>query len=88
MLSIRMKEHMANRRKGNPGSPLGKHKLEEHRGDDFEVKCVILAYETDIAAREALGAAWIYTRKPPMNGKNECISIASDLVSYLSLCEL
>ena len=88
MLSIRVKEHMANKRKGNPGSPLGKHRIEEHRGDEFDVKCVILAFEADIAARKALEAAWIYTRKPSMNGKNECVSIASDLVSYLSLCEL
>ena len=80
--------NIANKRKGNPRSPLGKHKIEEHRGDEFEVKCVILAYEIDIAARKALEAAWIYTQKPSMNGKNECVSIAGDLISYLSLCEL
>ena len=78
---------MANKRKGNVGSPLGKHKIEVHHGDEFDVKCVILGYETDIAARKALEAAWIQIKNPPMNGRNECVSIASDLLSFLSLCE-
>ena len=61
--------------------------MEEHRDEDFEVKCRILGYETDIAARKALEAAWIYTKDPTMNARNECVSIAGDLLSLLSLCE-
>ena len=87
VLRVRIEEHMAGKRKGNLGTPLGKHKMEAHSGEDFEVKCTILSYETEISARKALEAAWIYTKNPAMNSRNECVSIAGDLISLLSLCE-
>ena len=86
-LGVRVSEHLAGKRRGNVGSPLGKHKVEVHNGEEFEVKCKILEYETEIAARKALEAAWIYRKGPTMNARNECISIASDLLSLVSLCE-
>ena len=86
-LGVRINEHLTGKRRENVGTPLGKHKMEEHCDEDFEVKCRILGYETDIAARKALEAAWIYTKDPTMNSRNECVSIASDLLSLLSLCE-
>ena len=61
--------------------------MEAHDSDDFDVKCTILGYEVEISARKALEAAWIYTKNPTMNSRNECISITSDLISFLSLGE-
>ena len=87
-LSIRIKEHMAGLRRGNLRTPLGKHKNEIHNGSEFQVKCVILGYESDISARKALEAAWIYTKNPIMNNRNECVSMAGDLASFLTLCRL
>ncbi|EYB90286.1 hypothetical protein Y032_0222g2646 [Ancylostoma ceylanicum] len=58
---------MATKRRGNLTSPLGRHKVEAHGGNDFDIKCKILAYEDDISARKALEAAWIFTRNPGMN---------------------
>ena len=86
-LSARISEQLAGKRRGNVGSPLGKHKIEAHCGEDFEVKCRVLGHETEIAARKVLEAAWIYTKHPTMNAKNECVSIASNLLSLLSLCK-
>ena len=86
--SIRVREHLASKRSGTLTSPLGRHKLETHHGDDFDVKCTILAYETEITARKALEAAWILTRNPVMNNKNECVSVTSELLPFVSLCEL
>ena len=60
----------------------------EHSGDDFEIKCKILALEDQISARKALEASYILARDPKMNGKNEKLSITSDLLPYLALCEL
>ncbi|EYB99831.1 hypothetical protein Y032_0119g793 [Ancylostoma ceylanicum] len=87
-LSVRIREHMATKRRGNLTSPLGRHKIEAHGGNDFDIKCKILAYEDDISARKALEAAWIFTRNPGMNSKNECLSITTDLLPFLSLCGL
>ena len=87
-LGIRVREHLASKRKGNAVSALGKHKLEAHSGNDFDVKCTILAHETEITARKVLEAAWILTRNPSMNNKNECVSVTSDLLPLVSLCEL
>ena len=61
--------------------------MEAYSGEDFEVKCTILSCETEISARKALEAAWIYSKNPAMNSKNECVSTASDLISLLSLGE-
>ena len=68
--------------------PLGKHKREDHSGNDFDVACRILAYEPDISARKALEAFWISVRNPRMNNRNEHISITSDLMPFVPLCEL
>ncbi|EYC23687.1 hypothetical protein Y032_0015g2785 [Ancylostoma ceylanicum] len=55
---------MAMKRRGNVTSPLGRHRVETHSGNDFNVKCIILAFENDIAERKVLEAAWISTRNP------------------------
>ena len=86
-LSIRLKEHLTGKRKGNLMTPLGKHRSEVHSGNDFDVKCVILAHEPEISARKALEAAFIRSRSPTMNNKNECLSVIDDLVPFISLCE-
>ncbi|EYC19566.1 hypothetical protein Y032_0024g941 [Ancylostoma ceylanicum] len=82
-LSVRIKEHMATKRRGNLASPLGRHKIEAHNGSDFNVKCKILALESEISARKALEAAWILTRNPGMNNKNECLSLTMTLTCPL-----
>ena len=87
-LGIRLKEHLTGKTKGNLMTPLGKHRAEVHNGNDFDVKCVILAHELEISARKALEAAFIRTKSPLMNNKNECLSITGDLVPFISLCEL
>ena len=69
-------------------TPLGKHRVEAHNGNDFEIKRMILAHESEISARKAVEAVFIRTRNPTMNNKNECLSIANDLVPFISLCEL
>ncbi|EYC35109.1 hypothetical protein Y032_1148g3690 [Ancylostoma ceylanicum] len=87
-LSVRVKEHLASKRRGSLVSPLGRHKNEAHGGNDFAVKCKILAREDEISARKALEAFWITVKNPEMNSKNECLSVTSDLLPYISLCEL
>ena len=87
-LGVRINEHMASKRRRSLVSPLGKHRNEDHSGDDFDVKCTILAFETDISARKTLEAAWILTRNPAMNSRNEHLSITSDLMPFVGLCEL
>ncbi|KAL6731464.1 hypothetical protein Aduo_002329 [Ancylostoma duodenale] len=39
-------------------------------------------------SRKALEAFWIAARNPKMNNRNECLSITSDFLPYISLCEL
>ncbi|XGW24810.1 hypothetical protein V3C99_006346, partial [Haemonchus contortus] len=56
MLGIRVKEHLAGKRRGSLLTPLGKHRLEDHQGEDFDIKCKILAYENEIGARKILEA--------------------------------
>ena len=79
---------MASKRRRSLISPLGKHRVEAHGGNDFEVKCTILSHEREISARKALEAFWISAKNPTMNNKNECLSITSDFLPYISLCEL
>ncbi|EYC27722.1 hypothetical protein Y032_0008g148 [Ancylostoma ceylanicum] len=88
MLSVRIKEHIAAKKRGKLTTPLGRHRIEVHDGDDFNIRCKILAYESEISARKALEAAWILTENPGMNNKNECLSLTSDLLPFISLCEL
>ena len=87
-LGVRINEHMASKRRRSLVSPLGKHRNEDHSGDDFDVKCTILAFETDVSARKTLEAAWILTRNPAMNSRNEHLSIPSDLMPFVGWCEL
>ncbi|EYC20774.1 hypothetical protein Y032_0021g415 [Ancylostoma ceylanicum] len=87
-LNVRIKEHMSAKKRGSVTSPLGRHKIETHGGKDFDVRCVILTHENEISARKALEAAWILAKNPGMNNKNECLSLTSDLLPLISLCEL
>ncbi|EYC03675.1 hypothetical protein Y032_0092g2556 [Ancylostoma ceylanicum] len=87
-LSVRMNEHMASKKRESLITPLGKHRKEDHGGIDFDVKCTILAYEERSSARKTLEAFWICKRNPRMNSRNEHLAITSDLMPFLSLCEL
>ncbi|XGW35820.1 hypothetical protein V3C99_019196 [Haemonchus contortus] len=87
-LAVRTKEHLAGMRRGSLMTPLGRHKAEEHNNNNFEIKCTILAQETEISARKALEAFWIFQRNPKMNGRDECPSITNDLLPYIPHCEL
>ena len=88
MLSVRIKEHLTGKRRGSSMTPLGRHKNDKHDGNDFEVKCTILAHEKEISARKALEAFWISVRNPSMNNKNECLSITNEFLLFVTLCEL
>ncbi|EYC21311.1 hypothetical protein Y032_0019g3745 [Ancylostoma ceylanicum] len=85
---VRINEHLASKRRESLIKPLGKHRHEDHSGNDFDVACTILAHEPEISARKALEAFWISARNPRMNNRNEHISITSDLMPFLPLCEL
>ncbi|EYC11702.1 hypothetical protein Y032_0050g2055 [Ancylostoma ceylanicum] len=87
-LNVRIKEHLASKRRGSLTTPLGRHRINAHCGNDFNVKCTILTCEAEISARKALEAFWITVRSPEMNNKNECLSITSDFLPFVSLCEL
>uniref|UniRef100_A0A7I4YFE8 Reverse transcriptase domain-containing protein n=2 Tax=Haemonchus contortus TaxID=6289 RepID=A0A7I4YFE8_HAECO len=50
-------------------------------------KCHI-SRKTEISARKALEAFWIFQRNPKMNGRDECASITNDLLPYIPHCEL
>ncbi|EYB94945.1 hypothetical protein Y032_0165g24 [Ancylostoma ceylanicum] len=56
--------------------------------EQIDVECIILAREADISERKTLEALWISFRNPPMNNKNECLSIANDFMPFVPLCEL
>ncbi|EYB97674.1 hypothetical protein Y032_0138g2050 [Ancylostoma ceylanicum] len=87
-LNVRVKEHLASKRRSSLISPLGRHRNVAHCGNDFDVKCTILTCEAEISARKALEAFWITVKNPEMNNKNECLSITSDFLPFVSLCEL
>uniref|UniRef100_A0A7I4YM57 GIY-YIG domain-containing protein n=1 Tax=Haemonchus contortus TaxID=6289 RepID=A0A7I4YM57_HAECO len=86
MLSV--KEHLAGKRRGSLLTPLGRHRLEEHQGDDFDIKSKILAYESEIGARKILEALHIRERNPKLNNRNECIAITSELLPFIPFCGL
>ena len=88
VLAARLREHLANKRRSSPSTALGRHRTEEHNGDDFEIKCVILAHEPEISARKALEALWIFVRNPRMNSRNERPSITNELLPFVPHCEL
>ena len=87
-LSVRVNEHLASKRRRSAISPLGKHRQDEHNGTDFDISTTILAIEHDISARKTLEVLWIHTRTPSMNSRNEQLSVTSDLMPFLGLCEL
>ncbi|EYC37951.1 hypothetical protein Y032_0755g2082 [Ancylostoma ceylanicum] len=87
-LCVRVNEHLASKKRESLVTPLGKHRREAHGGNHFSVKCKILAYEAQTSARKALEAFWITARNPDMNSRNEHLAITSDLMPFLSLCEL
>ncbi|EYC13230.1 hypothetical protein Y032_0044g1047 [Ancylostoma ceylanicum] len=87
-LGVRIKEHLADKRRGSLITPLGRHKHQSHGGEDFDVKCMILAHETETSARKTLEAFWISVRNPSMNNKNEFLSITNDFMPFVPLCEL
>ncbi|KAK6760185.1 hypothetical protein RB195_021614 [Necator americanus] len=87
LLNVRIKEHLAGKRRGSSMTPLGHHKNDKHHGNEFEMKCTILAHEKEISARKALEAFWISVRNPSMHNKNECLSITNDLLPFVTLCE-
>ncbi|EYC34420.1 hypothetical protein Y032_0001g404 [Ancylostoma ceylanicum] len=49
-LNIRIKEHLASKKRRSLTLPLGKHRVEAHDGNDFCVKCNILTYEAEVSA--------------------------------------
>ena len=87
-LSVRLKEHLATKRRLTKTAPLGRHRLEYHNAEDYEVTCVILALEPEISARKVLEAFWISVRNPIMNNRNECLSITNEFLPFVPLCEL
>ncbi|KAK6748873.1 hypothetical protein RB195_001474 [Necator americanus] len=67
MLNVRIKEHLAGKRRRSSMTPLERHKNDKHDGNEFEIKCTILAHEKEISARKTLEAFWISVRNPSMN---------------------
>ncbi|EYC07299.1 hypothetical protein Y032_0071g579 [Ancylostoma ceylanicum] len=59
ILSTRVKEHLASKRRRSLISALGRHRQDDHGGEDFDVACTILAQETEITARKTMEAFWI-----------------------------
>ena len=88
VLGVRIKEHLASKKRGSLVSALGKHRHDEHDGLDFNVMCKILAYEPEISARKLLEAFWISVRNPKMNNRNECLAITNDFLPFMPLCKL
>ncbi|EYC18626.1 hypothetical protein Y032_0027g1622 [Ancylostoma ceylanicum] len=87
-LCVRINEHLASKKRESLITPLGKHRREDHGGADFNIRCTILAYESQTSARKALEAFWITERAPRMNSRNEHLVVTSDLMPFPSLCEL
>ncbi|EYB86981.1 hypothetical protein Y032_0270g862 [Ancylostoma ceylanicum] len=84
VLGVRIKKHLAGKRRASLVTPLGRHKNQSHHGRDFDVKCTILAHETETSARKTLEAFWISVRNSSMNNKNECLSITNDFMPFVS----
>ena len=87
-LCTRIKEHISGRDNSRLSTPLGSHRVQKHKGDNFEVHITILTTESNISARKTLEAFWIHARNPRINRREERPSIASDLAPYLDLCDL
>uniref|UniRef100_A0A7I4Z5C0 GIY-YIG domain-containing protein n=1 Tax=Haemonchus contortus TaxID=6289 RepID=A0A7I4Z5C0_HAECO len=80
MLGIRVKEHLADKRRGCFLPPLRKHRVEPHQGNDFDIKGKILAYENEIGARKFLEALHVRERNPELNNRNECIAMTGEFL--------
>ena len=87
-LHVRVNEHLAGKRRESLIMPLGRHRREDHSGNDFATACTILAHEPEISARKTLEAFWISVRIPRMNNRNEHLSITSELMPFIPLCEI
>ena len=87
-ISVRLKEHLSAKTRMRRTAPLGRHRQENHNGEDFDVTCRVLAVEPEISARKALEAFWISTRNPSMNNRNECLSITNEFLPFVPLCGL
>ncbi|EYC41711.1 hypothetical protein Y032_0559g3451 [Ancylostoma ceylanicum] len=81
-LNVRIKEHLASKRRGSLTSPLGRHRINAHYGIEFNVKCTILTCEAEIPARKELEAFWISVKNPEMNNKNDCVMRAIDCTGW------
>lgn len=49
---------------------------------------MILVADEEISARKASKAFWIFVKRAAMNNRNECVSVSSDLLGFVSLREL
>ena len=85
-LYIRLKEHIAGRNKSSQATALGTHRVQSHNGSNFDIVVTVLEVESDVSARKLLEACWIRAKSPNMNRKDECISITTHLVPFLSKC--
>ena len=87
-LAIRIKEHLASKRRADLRTPLGRHKVEHHNGEEYDIACTILGYEAEISSRKALEGFWIVAKNPVMNSRFECPSITNDFLPFVPHCEL
>ena len=88
VLGVRIKEHLAGKRRQSVLTPLGKHRVEDHAGNDFEVRCTVLAHEDEIGARKTLEAFFIRIRDPKLNNRGEGIAVSNEFLPFISLCGL
>ncbi|EYC02439.1 hypothetical protein Y032_0100g3303 [Ancylostoma ceylanicum] len=87
-LRVRVNEHLAAERRESLILPLGRHRRDDHNGNDFAIRFTILAHESEFSARKTLGTFWISVRNPRMNNRNEHLSITSELKPFIPLCEI
>ena len=84
-LCVRIKEHLAGKRRSALNTPLGSHRVQAHNGNDFEVEVTILAQEQNTSARKIVEAFWINSMNPTMNRREECLTITRDMQQYIRL---
>lgn len=64
------------------------HRAIEHNDNDFDMKFTVPAVETEFSPKKASVMFWIFTRNPRMNYPHGRPSITSDLLPFVSKCEL
>lgn len=69
-LGILIKEHLTGKPRGNHLTTRGKHGVEVHNGNDFDIKYKILQCKGEVLLCKTLEALWISTRNSSMNIKN------------------